>query len=82
MTKLELMAMLEGIADDAEITFVESVRDRDGYPQDERVKVYKVLGGEVVSVRGECGCYTLENLTDEIEYIRWNEYGGYYRRKK
>ena len=86
MTKLELMEMLEGVDDNAELTFVENRSDRDGYPCDVRVRVYKVLGGEVVKVRGEYGIERYENLTDDIEYVeRKNAFGieiGYYRRKE
>jgi hypothetical protein len=86
MTKLELMEMLKNVDDNAELTFVVSDTDRDGYPEDRKVKVYKVLGGEVVRVRGEYGIERYENLTDDIEYIeKKNMYGieiGYYQRKK
>jgi hypothetical protein len=86
MTKLELMKMLENVDDNAELTFVADGRDRDGYPEDNKVKVYKVLGGKVVSVRGEYGIYRYENLTDDIEYVeKKNMYGieiGYYQRKE
>ena len=86
MTKLELMKMLENVDDNAELTFVVDGRDYDGYPEDKVVKVYKVLGGEVVRVRGEYGIHRYENLTDDIEYVeKKNMYGieiGYYQRKK
>jgi hypothetical protein len=86
MTKLELMEMLKNVDENAELTFVVNAYDRDGYPEDRKAKVYKVLGGEVVSVRGEYGIYKYENLTDDIEYIeKKNMYGveiGYYQRKE
>ena len=85
MTKLELMKMLENVDDDAELTFIVDSRDRDGYPEDDKVNVYKVLGGEVVRVRGECGIHRYENLTDDIEYVAIkNLFGvevGYYQKK-
>jgi hypothetical protein len=86
MTKLELMKMLEGVDDNAELTFIVDGRDYDGYPEDRKADVYKVLGGEVVRVKGENGIYRYENLTDDIEYVeKKNMYGieiGYYQRKK
>lgn len=85
MTKLELMKMLENVDDNAELTFVVDGRDRDGYPEDNKVNVYKVLGGEVVNVRGEYGIHRYENLTDDIEYVKTkNLFGievGYYQKK-
>jgi hypothetical protein len=79
------MEMLENVDDNAELTFVVDGRDRDGYPEDRKAKVYKVLGGEVVLVRGECGIHRYENLTDDIEYIKeknmWGIEVGYYQRK-
>jgi hypothetical protein len=86
MTKLELMRMLENVDDNAELTFVVNGNDRDGYPEDRKVNVYKVLGGEVVKVRGEYGIERYENLTDDIEYVeKKNLFGieiGYYQRKE
>jgi hypothetical protein len=86
MTKMELIKMLENVDDNAELTFVVNASDRDGYPYDKTAKVYKVLGGEVVTVRGECGITRYENLTDDLEYIeKKNLFGleiGYYQRKK
>jgi hypothetical protein len=86
MTKLELMEMLKNVDDNAELTFVIDVTDRDGFPEDNKVNVYKVLGGEVVRVRGEYGIHRYENLTDDIEYVeKKNMYGietGYYQRKE
>lgn len=85
MTKLELIKMLENVDNNAELTFVVDDRDRDGYPEDNKVNVYKVLGGEVVSVRGEYGIHRYENLTDDIEYVKTkNLFGaevGYYQKK-
>jgi hypothetical protein len=86
MTKLELMKMLENVDDNAELTFVENYTDRDGFPEDCKVYVYKVLGGEVVRVRGEYGIDRYENLTDDLEYVsKKNLCGieiGYYQRKE
>jgi hypothetical protein len=81
------MEMLENVDDNAELTFVVRGRnDYNIYDYDEAVKVYKVLGGEVVKVRDENGVDRYENLTDNIEYIeKKNMYGieiGYYQRKK
>lgn len=61
MTKFELMKMLENVNDNDELTFVVNAIDRDGYPYDTTAKVYKVLGAEVVTVRGEYGISRLEN---------------------
>ena len=69
MTKLELIKMLENVDDTAELTFVEVKSDRDGYPYDAEAKVVKVLGGEVVTVRGNYGITTLENKTDDLVYV-------------
>ena len=55
MTKRELMAMLAEANDDEVITFVEEARDRDGYPFDRTVEVYKVIAGDTKRVRGEYG---------------------------
>lgn len=86
MTKLELMKMLENVDDNAELTFVVNGTDHDGYPEDRIAYVYKVLGGEVVRVRGEYDIHRYENLTDDIEYVeKKNMYGidiGYYRRRE
>lgn len=86
MTKLELMGMLKNVDDNAELTFVVNGSDHDGYPEDHIAKVYKVLGGEVVRVRGNYGIHRYENLTNDIEYIeKKNAFGieiGYYRRKE
>jgi hypothetical protein len=85
MTKLELMKMLENVDDNAELTFVVDGRDRDGYPEDHTVNVYKVLGGEVVRVRGEYAIHRYENLTDDLEYVeKKNMFGidiGYWRKR-
>jgi hypothetical protein len=86
MTKLELMKMLENVDDNAELTFVVNRMDRDGFPEETQVNVCKVLGGEVVKVRGEYNIERYENLTDDLEYVeKKNMYGieiGYYQRKK
>lgn len=85
MTKLELIKMLENVDDNAELTFVVEGRDHDGYPEDSKVNVYKVLGGEVVRVRCEYGIHRYENLTDNIQYVeKKNVFGvevGYYQKK-
>ena len=78
--------MLENVDDNAELTFVTNRIDRDGFPEDNKVDVYKVLGGEVVRVRGEYAIYRYENLTDDLEYVeKKNMCGmdiGYYQKKK
>ena len=80
------MKMLENVDDNAELTFVVNRMDRDGYPEETKVNVCKVLGGEVVKVRGEYNIERYENLTDDLEYVeKKNMYGieiGYYQRKK
>lgn len=85
MTKLELMKMLENVNDNEKITFVVDGHDRDGYPEDHIVNVYKVLGGEVVRVRGEYDIHRYENLTNDLEYVeKKNMYGidiGYWRKR-
>lgn len=70
MTKFELMKMLEDVDDNAELTFVAEGRDHDGYPEDNKVKVYKVLGGKVVKVRGKYGIRRYETLTEVKEAVR------------
>ena len=55
MTKRELMAMLAEANDDEVITFVVNAHDRDGYPFDRTVDVYKVIAGETKTVREEYG---------------------------
>jgi hypothetical protein len=86
MTKLELMEMLKNVDDNAELTFVVSTLDRDGFPYDITARVYKVLGGEVVIVRGKYGITTYENLDDTIEYVeevdKWGDKRTYYRKKE
>lgn len=86
MTKLELMEMLNNVEDNAELTFVVEGRDRDGYFCDNIAKVYKVLGGEVVTVRGKYDIETLENKTDDLVYVeKTNLFGikyGWYERKE
>ena len=78
MTKAELMKMIENVDDNAELTFVANTLDRDGFPYDITEKIYKVLGGEVVRVRGEYGITRYENKTDDLEY---NEKYGFYVKK-
>ena len=86
MTKLELMKMLENVDDNAELTFITNRVDSEGFPEENKVGIYKVLGGEVVRVRGEYGIYRYENLTDDLEYVeKKNICGmdiGYYQKKK
>ena len=86
MTKLDLMKMLENVDDNAELTFVEKSCSRDGYPEERKSDIYKVLGGKVVEVRGEYSISRYENLTDDIEYIsKKNLFGveiGYYQKKR
>ena len=86
MTKLELMEMLKNVEDNDEITFVANESDRDGYPYDASIEIYKVLGGEVVTVRGKYGITRLENKTDDLEYVEKTnlfgiKYGWYVRRE-
>jgi hypothetical protein len=78
MTKMELIKMLENVDDNAELTFVVNATDRDGYPYDTPAKVYKVLGGEVVTVRGEYGITRYENLTDDLEYVEKKNLFGFF----
>ena len=86
MTKMELMKMLENVADEAELTFVTRKSDRDGFPYDSKAEVIKVLGGEVVTVRGKYGIETLEYKTDDLVYVeKTNLFGikyGWYERKE
>ena len=86
MTKLELIKMLENVEDNTELTFVVNTCDRDGFPYDTTAKVYKVLGGEVVTVKGECGITRLENKTDDLVYVEkegvfGNKYGWYEKKR-
>jgi hypothetical protein len=76
MTKKELLEMLKDVPDDANLTFVESSSDRDGYPFDKGVKIYKVLGGEVVTVKGNYGIERLENKTDDLVYVEKTNLAG------
>lgn len=55
MTKKELIAMLNEVKDNEEITFIEERQDRDGFPYDGKVEIYKVLGGKIERVTKECG---------------------------
>lgn len=68
MTKLELMEMLKNVDDNATLTFVGKRSDRDGFPYDVEERVYKVLGGDIITVLGNYGITTLENKTDEYVY--------------
>ena len=61
MKKFELIKMLENVEDNAEITFVTQKEDRDGYPYDATVNVYKVLGGEIVRIEKDYGIIRIEN---------------------
>lgn len=78
MTKAELMKMIENVDDNAELTFVEETTDRDGFPKDIQVEFYKVLSGEIVTVRHQYGVRRYENKTDDLEY---NEKYGCYVKK-
>ena len=51
MTKRELMAMIENFNDDDEMVFVTKTVDRDGYPEDRDVNVYKVVKKGTEKVR-------------------------------
>ena len=55
MTKRELIEMLKDVDNNAQITFVAERTDRDGYPCDEPVGVYKVIGGKTKTVTGKYG---------------------------
>ena len=55
MKKYELIEMLKNIKDDEEIRFVVDGRDYEGYPKDELVNVYKVIGENAKKVRKEYG---------------------------
>ena len=55
MTKKELIEMLNNVNDNEEITFVAELIDRDGFPYDVPVKVYKVIGGETKTVTEKYG---------------------------
>ena len=61
MTKKELIEMLANIEDNEKITFVTEEKDREGYPYDATIDVYKVLGANVKKVRCEYGITRLEN---------------------
>ena len=61
--------MLKDVDDDAVLTFVEKGSDRDGYPTESIARVAKVLGGELIKVRGDYGIETYETKTDEYEYV-------------
>lgn len=51
MTKKELVEMLKDVGDDEELTFVKDYMDRDGFPYDVRVKIYKVIGGKTKFIK-------------------------------
>ena len=55
MTKKELVEMLENVNDNEEITFVTSRTDREGFPYDDPVDIYKVIGGETKTIFKEYG---------------------------
>lgn len=55
MTKRELIEMLKNVDDNEEITFVENCIDRDGFPYDVPVDVYKVVGGKTKTVTEKYG---------------------------
>jgi hypothetical protein len=80
------MKMLEGVDDAAELTFVVNASDRDGFPCDTTANVYKILAGEVVTVKGAYGITRLENKTDDLVYVeKESVFGvpyGWYERKK
>ena len=61
MTKKELIEMLANIEDNEKITFVTEGRDRDGYPYDTIIDVYKVLGANIKRVPCKYGITRLEN---------------------
>lgn len=61
MTKKELIEMLANIDENEQLTFVTEGRDRDGFPYDATIDVYKVLGANVKKVRCEYGIIRLEN---------------------
>lgn len=60
MTKRELMAMLADAKDDEVITFVAWGSDRDGYPYDREVDIYKVIAGDTKRVKTEYGIIRIE----------------------
>ena len=77
--------MLKNVDDNEELTFIKNNSDRDGYPYDTSVAIYKVLGGEVVTVRGKYGITRLENKTEDLVYIEKEnlfgiKYGWYEKR--
>lgn len=55
MTKRELVEMLENVNDNEEITFIADRMDRDGFPYDVPVSIYKVIGGETKTIFKEYG---------------------------
>ena len=55
MTKKELIEMLKNVNDNEKITFVADRIDRDGFPYDVPVRIYKVIGGETKTVTKEYG---------------------------
>ena len=87
MTKLELMEMLNGVDDNAEITFVQRCTSAyDIYSHDEEVKVYKVIGGAVATLTDEHGMTELEAVSEDMEFVESKKmvYGkviNYYTRK-
>lgn len=61
MTKIELIKALENIDDNAEILFVSERYDRDGFPEDMEVNVYKVLDKRTATWVGkDCGIHRYE----------------------
>lgn len=55
MTKKELIEMMKNVNDNEELTFVADRIDRDGFPYDVPVNIYKVIGGETKTVTEEYG---------------------------
>ena len=55
MTKKEFIEMMKNVNDNEEITFVVERIDRDGFPYDAPVNIYKVIGGETKTVTEKYG---------------------------
>ena len=53
MTKKEIIEMLKDVNDNEKVTFVAEYTDRDGYPYDTSINIYKVVGGETKTVIGK-----------------------------
>ena len=88
MTKIELMKMLENVNDNEELTFVKrGSNNYDLYGYDETVEVYKVIGGEVATLKDEHGMAEIEAVTDDMEFVEsrkmiCGEVINYYKRKQ